>query len=971
MAEGFKGSYAPELYNELKRYYLLQAQEKTSLTDAELRDLHEMANTFTRRFIQGQVGDSAVGTGFRIGQHPSDPVNNFLIEGGQGTLDAPGVLFLKGYRLSLRGGIGYKDQTDNGDITTDAYTATDMSVLTTPVGTTGGINAVASSSGGVLVAVGDSGSSLRSTDAGRCFTDTSSYPQNLYDVVFADSVTGFAVGNTGRILRSLDSGATWTPIISPGNPNLHGVTALNASSWWAVGVGTIIHSDPVEGLSIQAAATTLNSVDAYDPTHIWAVGCDGKIVFSADGLNWSDQSGATDETLNGVTALSASVVLACGNNGAIQKTLDGGTNWYMTVSDTAENLNDICFDGISRGWAVGDNGVVTRTLNGGMTWDSTTIDPAYDFKSVVFTDATGFAAGSGGIVYRTLDDGTTWERYRTDYVYVDFHLAEVSGDQTSEYTDSTLIDPVVGSPSANRLRTVQDVKVSEGWESPADYVHTGPDGTPQQHHTYTLAKIQRYVGVSAIGQADITDMRSTCLTVSDINKRLGAGGLNASVLADGSIEPTKMNQDSDYTLGSLQILRDSTVGGDLRVEGVLHVEDQRASLTIESLLVNGSSRLGDTTSPYDDTSLVYGQIIQKNDVDAPAYDLHSYAATLNSPVMSILQDGSGNVFRITKTNDSAFGIIDVTSAGRGYDVLMDHTSASGGLFRAFDYSVDDSIQIIKDATGSSGSVISLTTNSYGPAVRITNTALCPSSSIRIDQSGGSALTINSVNDASSVVIRSTGTGTDLRILHGHTAGAVIDMTSYADTAILVDNEKGQVARIIQKDSQNLVTLMNDNTGAGRVIEVYSHGFDPAVQVNTDGSGIGIHVSHTGDSTVPAVDIYVDGNERGPALRITKANHDGTDDVGQAIYVDNKGYSQAVQILQDNTDSTASAIELANRGSGCDFSSANWKIDGSGNFTTGGKMFLNHLTAGVSLWFDGTNLMATRSDGSNAALTSWS
>ena len=124
MSEHFTGSYAPELFNEKKRYSLLQAQQLSSLTDAELRDMHQMSGTALRRFIQEQVGDSVIDNGFKIAQHPTDNTNNFLITGGDGSLDNPGVLFLKGNRLFLRNSIGYKDQTNTGYITDDAYTET-------------------------------------------------------------------------------------------------------------------------------------------------------------------------------------------------------------------------------------------------------------------------------------------------------------------------------------------------------------------------------------------------------------------------------------------------------------------------------------------------------------------------------------------------------------------------------------------------------------------------------------------------------------------------------------------------------------------------------------------------------------------------------------------------------------------------------------------------------------------------------
>ena len=101
MSESYTGNYAPDLYDEEKRYYLLQAQQQANLTDAELRDLHNISNSYVRRFIQEQIGNAAIGNGFKIAED-TDTSNNFLITGGNNTLDNPGVYYLKGYRLFLK-----------------------------------------------------------------------------------------------------------------------------------------------------------------------------------------------------------------------------------------------------------------------------------------------------------------------------------------------------------------------------------------------------------------------------------------------------------------------------------------------------------------------------------------------------------------------------------------------------------------------------------------------------------------------------------------------------------------------------------------------------------------------------------------------------------------------------------------------------------------------------------------------------
>jgi len=345
MAEGFKGNYAPELFNELKRYYLLQAQEKTSLTDAELRDLNELSNTFTRRFIQNEVGDSAIDDSFKIVQHPTDNVNNFSITGGEGTLDDPGVLFLKGFRLSLRNDIAYKDQTNNGNIESDAYTKTILPALTTPTGTSSTLNAITRSSNGVLVAVGNGGIVLKSTDNGKNFVPKSTgVSDNFYAVGFSDPTNVYAVGYTGgsgKLLYSADSGETW---FDPGvgEASWKGISFVNTSLGYVVGLAGKLYEGSSGSWTLVPTGVTqdLNAVSTYNNANIWAVGNSG-VIIKYDGAGWSQQSSDTTLNLNGVFAVSSSTVLACGESGIIKKTTNGGTAWSTRNSDTTENLNGI------------------------------------------------------------------------------------------------------------------------------------------------------------------------------------------------------------------------------------------------------------------------------------------------------------------------------------------------------------------------------------------------------------------------------------------------------------------------------------------------------------------------------------------------------------------------------------------------------------------------------------------------------
>jgi photosystem II stability/assembly factor-like uncharacterized protein len=978
----FKGQYAPELYDERKRYYLLQAQEFANLTDAELRDLHQISNTITRRIIQNEVGDSAIDDGFKIEEHPSDPINNFQIKGGNGTLDDPGVMFLKGYRLSLRDDIGYKDQTSSGSITDDAYTTTVLPALTTPSGSSHDFYGVSNNSNTVIV-VGSESIALRSSNLGVGFSDNSCGTGILYGTTFSNASTVYAIGYDGIqsiIGKSTNSGVTWTNLISfsafnpavPTNP-FYGVSFLSVNRGYIVGgLGKIYYTtDGGSNWNGQnsGVAYTLRSIDYYDSSSVWVVGDYHTILYSNDGVTWSLQVSSDNTHLTGVSVVDSSTVVVCGTGGTIERTINNGLVWLPVSSGTTSDLSSVFFVNTT-GWAVGNNGTVLQSVNGGATWNSVSIDSTQDLKSVYFRDTTtGFIVGNSGTLFRTLD-GTTWDAYRTDYAYVDFHLAEVSGNISSgsDYVDSTLVDPLIGLPSANRLRAVQDIKVSEGWPTPSDYTTVGVDGTVTQHYTYTLAKIHRFFGSSVIQNSDITDARTVVKTIAELDDALKNGGVDSSSIAAGSITPEKMDSGADFTVGSLQVLRDATIQGDLRIEGILHVEDYRPSTVTDSLIVHGSASIGDATTT-DSSVAIFGVVIQEHDASRVGYNLHSCYSTSTAPVVNILQDGSGSILVINQATKTSFPLVDVTSSTLNYDLSIRHKGKTGGILKSSDDSTKISFLINKDATGSYAPVVDITTNAYGPAVNIHNIALCNTASINIDQSSGSAMTVMASGDASGIVINSSSSGTDVRIKHAGTVGYVMDATSSGSGTFNVLNTKGVLGSFRQQANSNLFSLEKDSSGPGRVIEINHSGLDPAVQINNDGRGIGLHISHVGDSTVPAIDVYVAGNEYGPAVRIRKANNDSTDDVGIALQVINQGYSSTVELRQDNTDSTSTLLVLQNLGTGYDASSLNWRIDRSGTIVTQGDASTRKIA------FDSTHYLTKTSfyldsgfDSSNPAIS---
>ena len=131
---------------------------------------------------------------------------------------------------------------------------------------------------------------------------------------------------------------------------------------------------------------------------------------------------------------------------------------------------------------------------------------------------------------------------RTDEVYLDVYLDEISGDDDPDikHTLGMTIE------TARRKKIIQNVFVAEGVTTPAYYI----DYDGNQHYTLKIATIERYDGQDAINIADITDCR-----------RIILGGLSS-----GSNQTVVVFADSPYTvLETDDILLVDCSGGDIIV----------------------------------------------------------------------------------------------------------------------------------------------------------------------------------------------------------------------------------------------------------------------------------------------------------------------------------------------------------------------------------------------------------------------
>lgn len=134
--------------------------------------------------------------------------------------------------------------------------------------------------------------------------------------------------------------------------------------------------------------------------------------------SWFQQNSNTTEILADVFFLNNDTGFACGANGTILKTTDGGTNWVAKNSTVTDGFNLIRFVDNNVGYASGiHNGMLVKSIDGGETWTNIGLNLTNKFDGGIwFTspDTGVFAVGdsapfpNSSQIYKTTDGGLTW-----------------------------------------------------------------------------------------------------------------------------------------------------------------------------------------------------------------------------------------------------------------------------------------------------------------------------------------------------------------------------------------------------------------------------------------------------------------------------------------------------------------------------------------------------------------------------------
>jgi hypothetical protein len=288
------------------------------------------------------------------------------------------------------------------------------------------------------------------------------------------------------LATALFSGAYWNSKTSGTTNTLYGVSYPSQLLCVVVGNNGCIYTSPYRpnyiGLDTWTCRTsgTTNTLRAIDYggnrnifTQYVAVGYNGEIITSPDGVTWTHRTSGTTKDLYSITydhsgyGLSAKYqYVAVGDSGTILSSPDAIT-WTQRTSGTTYKLNGVVCRSDSFYVAVGDNGTIITSTNG-ITWTKRTSGTTSNLNSVTYgvigRTYTAFgiiAVGDSGTILSSLD-GNTWTKQTSGTTY---RLNSIFFNQGY----ITVGEHAKGTPGLGTLYSLDGVT----WSTPSDLIDTG------------------------------------------------------------------------------------------------------------------------------------------------------------------------------------------------------------------------------------------------------------------------------------------------------------------------------------------------------------------------------------------------------------------------------------------------------------------------------------------------------------------
>ena len=331
-------------------------------------------------------------------------------------------------------------------------------------------------------------------------------------------------------------------------------------------------------------------MEFFDETNGITIGSMGIVMQTSDGgLNWTEKTSGTINTLKKTAILTDDDIVVVGLRGTIIKTTDHGQTWTPKASGLNADLYGVSFGGrlSETGIAVGDNGTILRSTDQGETWAAVTMDinigKKVNYRSVAFgSENNGVIVGQNGVLLLTSDGGLSWYNSPSMVPFSNYVFAIMTNDFTAYAT-------------ADNGVIIRSTNAGESWET----LYTGIGNTLNR---IRFADDQNATIVGSEGMI----MRTTDGGLTWMDQSAGiSGDLNCLYVVDELIS---------YTGGADGVILKTTDGGAnwVRVKNLM-----KSNVSFE----NGGNKLSVYPNPSNPNSVINYSVNGPSFVTLRIYDI--------------------------------------------------------------------------------------------------------------------------------------------------------------------------------------------------------------------------------------------------------------------------------------------------------------------------------------------------------------
>lgn len=252
-----------------------------------------------------------------------------------------------------------------------------------------------------------------------------------------------AVGDIGNRMRSTDAGATWSLLANSGSAWWHGVDIEADGDFVSVGENGVYAYSQDDGATWTSASlgvtATFYDIDRASSSTGYIVGAGGTAVYYVNG-NWFSGTPNVTETLYAAQDNGDGTAWIVGGAGRFLRASNNGMSWTNYGRIESDNLLGVYFQTSSTGWIIGENGTIKKTTDAGVSWSDVSVSglTTQDLYDIQAVDGRIVVAGDK-IVIMSDDGGATWTATSFVDENITFYAAYVA-DESNVWVAGTDYD---------------------------------------------------------------------------------------------------------------------------------------------------------------------------------------------------------------------------------------------------------------------------------------------------------------------------------------------------------------------------------------------------------------------------------------------------------------------------------------------------------------------------------------------------